>query len=143
VSPGTNHLRRSRHGDPGGAATTVFKDRIGRLAPGAAADLSVIDFKDIAFPCLDPLTPPLDAKVPRAKPAHHRDVTIGGEYVYRQGAFTRIDRADVFAAVHRDLGRALSPDEEERRAMAVELLPHVRAFYDKYVRFDGTSLTAA
>lgn len=121
----------------GGAGTTNFGDRIGSLAPGAEADLAVFDFDAACGPYLDALTPPLDALVQRAKPEHVRAVMVGGEVVYRDGRFARVSREDVLAEIHRDLGRALSPDEEERRRMAGELLPVVRAFYERYVDFSS------
>lgn len=120
----------------GGAATTAFRGRIGRLEPGAAADLILIDQDRVRYPYLDPEISWLDALVQKARPEHVRTVMVGGEVLYSQGRFTRVDRDAVLGEIHRDLHRALSPDEEERRALAREVLPLVKAFYDRYVRFE-------
>src|SRR6185437_4106252 len=51
----------------GGAATTGFGAAIGRLAPGAAADLVLLPWASLATPYLDPVTAPIDALVHRAR----------------------------------------------------------------------------
>jgi 5-methylthioadenosine/S-adenosylhomocysteine deaminase len=116
----------------GGARTTAFGDAIGALVVGAAADMILIDWRQVSYPYLDPEMPLLDAVVQRAKTEGVRAVLCDGEVIYADGRFTRVDRDAVLRALHDDLQRALSDDEVERRHLSKALLPHVRAFYADY-----------
>lgn len=117
----------------GGAATTGFGERIGRLAPGAAADLVLLPWASVAAPYLDPGTAPLDALVHRARAAHVETVMVAGEVVLDRGRFTRVDRDAATAELTARLGAPLGPAEERRRALAREVFPHVRRFYDGWL----------
>jgi cytosine/adenosine deaminase-related metal-dependent hydrolase len=116
----------------GGAQTTPFGAQIGVLAPGRAADMVLVDWRQISFPYLDAETPVLDAVLQRAKTAGVRSVICDGEVIYADGRFTRVDRDAALRALHDDLQKALSDDEVERRNLSKALLPHVRAFYASY-----------
>ena len=115
-----------------GAMTTPYGDSIGRIAAGFAADLTLIDWDQIAYPYLDAKTSTLDAVMLRAKTAGVKLVMCDGEVLYTNGQFTRVDRDAAMMALHQDLQRALSDDEVERRTLSRALLPHVRAFYESY-----------
>jgi cytosine/adenosine deaminase-related metal-dependent hydrolase len=117
----------------GGAKTTAFGDRLGVLAPGKAADLVLIDWRQIAYPYLDAQTPVLDAVLQRGKTAGVRTVVCDGEVIYADGKFTKVDRDAALTALHQDLQKALADDEVERRNLSKALLPHVRAFYAAYI----------
>lgn len=117
----------------GGAKTTAFGERLGVLAPGKAADMVLVDWRQISWPYLDPETKTLDAVLQRAKGAGVRTVVCDGEVIYADGRFTRVDRDAALAALHQDLQRALADDEVERRHLSKALLPHVRAFYANYI----------
>ena len=116
----------------GGARTTPFAGQIGVLAPGRAADMVLIDWRQIAYPYLDEATPLLDAVLQRAKTTGVCSVICDGEVIYTNGRFTRVDRDAALLALHQDLKQALSDDEVERRHLSKALLPHVRAFYARY-----------
>lgn len=116
----------------GGAKTTPFGGHIGALAPGRAADMVLIDWRQISFPYLDDETPLLDAVLQRAKTEGVRSVICDGEVIYADGRFTKVDRDGALRALHEDLQRALSDDEVERRRLSKALLPHVKAFYARY-----------
>ncbi|MEM6487959.1 MAG: amidohydrolase family protein [Pseudomonadota bacterium] len=116
----------------GGAATTAFRGKIGRIAEGQGADLVLVDWDKLAYPFLDPDYPVLDAVVQRAKTDGVDLVMCAGEVIYAQGAFTRVDRAAALDALRRDLTRALTEEEVERRGLAKQLLPHVEKFYRDY-----------
>ena len=116
----------------GGAATTGFAGEIGTLEPGRACDLVMIDWDKVALPYLDPLTGPLEAVVQRAKTSAVDLVMIGGEIVYRDGRFTRIDRDAVLKEIHASLAKPFADDELERRALSKAVLPHVRKLYAGY-----------
>jgi 5-methylthioadenosine/S-adenosylhomocysteine deaminase len=117
----------------GGAKTTAFGDSIGSLAVGKAADMVLMDWKQISFPYLDRETPLLDAVLLRAKTEGVRGVICDGEVIYADGKFTRVDRDAALASLHEELNAALTDDEVERRGLSKALLPHVKAFYAKYI----------
>jgi 5-methylthioadenosine/S-adenosylhomocysteine deaminase len=105
-----------------------------RAAPsvGRAADMVLIDWREISYPYLDAETPLLDAVLQRAKTSGVRTVICDGDVIYHDAKFTRVDRDGALRALHEDLQRALSDDEVERRRLSKSLLPHVRAFYANY-----------
>jgi 5-methylthioadenosine/S-adenosylhomocysteine deaminase len=116
----------------GGAKTTGFGAAIGTLEAGRAADMVLIDWRQLSYPYLDPATPLIDAVLQRAKTSGVRTVICDGEVIYDKGKFTKVDRDGALRALHEDLQRALSDDEVERRRLSAALLPHVRAFYANY-----------
>jgi cytosine/adenosine deaminase-related metal-dependent hydrolase len=117
----------------GGALTTPYGSQIGTLEVGKAADLVMIDWRQVSFPYLDEETPVLDAVLQRAKTSGVRTVMIDGEIVYSEGNFTRIDRDDAMQALHDLLTKPLTEEEHERRRLSHLILPHVRAFYEGYI----------
>jgi 5-methylthioadenosine/S-adenosylhomocysteine deaminase len=117
----------------GGARTTPFGTSIGTLEVGKSADLILIDWKHVAYPYMDSETSTLDAVLQRAKAAGVRLTMCGGEVLYRDGRFTRVDRDSALQALHQDLQKALTADEVERRNLSKTLLPHVRRFYADYI----------
>lgn len=123
----------------GGARTTPFDGRIGVLEAGRAADLSLIDWRQVSYPYLHPETPVLDAVVQRAKTDAVRLVMCNGEVIYLNGAFTRVDRDAALRELHDQLANALSSDEVQRRKLAAALLPYVRKFYENYMSPHATS----
>jgi 5-methylthioadenosine/S-adenosylhomocysteine deaminase len=116
----------------GGAKTTVFGDTIGSIAVGKAADMVALDWKQISYPYLDHAFPLLDAVLMRAKTQGVRRTICDGEVIYEAGRFTKVDRDAALQSLHDDLARALTDDEVERRGLSKALLPHVKAFYDRY-----------
>ncbi|MBD5640876.1 MAG: amidohydrolase [Desulfovibrio sp.] len=79
----------------GGAA--VFGDPLlGRLAPGANADLIALD---LSRPNLLPLHNPVSQVVYAASGHEVRLTMIGGEVVYRDGEFARFDYADLLKEI--------------------------------------------
>jgi 5-methylthioadenosine/S-adenosylhomocysteine deaminase len=116
----------------GGAKTTGYGERLGTIAEGKAADLSLIDWKQISYPYLDEEMPLLDAVIQRAKTEGVRTVMCDGEVIYHNGRFTRVDRDNALKTLHDELQQALSDDEVERRKLSKALLPHVKKFYANY-----------
>lgn len=115
------------------AATTPFGRAIGRLSPGAWADLVLIDWAAVTTPYQNPAIPLLDVLVQRAKTNAVHTVLIGGEVVYREGRFTRVDRAAVLEALARWFARPLSDEERARQALSRAIFPYVRAFYEGWL----------
>jgi 5-methylthioadenosine/S-adenosylhomocysteine deaminase len=116
-----------------GAATTPFAGEIGRLAPGMAADLVLFDWPAVTYPYQDEAIGFVDVLVQRAKARAVHSVMIAGEWVYREGRFTRVDREAVLAGIAEAMARPRTAAERERIALAEGVMPYVRAFYDGYL----------
>lgn len=118
-----------------GAGTTPFGDTIGRLSPGSAADLVILDWPTVTRPYQSPDMPLIDVLVRRARTDAVKTVMIGGEVVYRDGRFTRVDRDSVVSEIAERFSRPLTEAEAARRQLARDVFPHVRDFYAGW--FDG------
>ena len=116
-----------------GAATTPFGHRIGSLRPGGEADLVVLDSKAITHPYQHEGTPLIDVIVHRTKPSAVEVVMVGGEVIYENGRFLRIDRELVLDAIRESLAAPLTPAELDRRRLSEAIFPHVKAFYDRWL----------
>lgn len=112
-----------------GAETTGFGTTIGALDIGRAADMVLMDWKQIAYPYLDAAVPPLHGIVQRAKKSGVDAVMIGGEMVFEGGRFTRIDKAKVLEEIARSLAGPLTAQELGRVDLSKRLMPHARQFY--------------
>ena len=121
-----------RMASEGGARTTPYGASLGALEVGRGADMVLIDWDQVSFPYLDVEVPVLDAVVQRAKVEGVRAVLVGGEVVYRDGRFTRVDREAVLRQISDMLKRDLTEEEQERRRLAKAVLPHMREFYANY-----------
>lgn len=115
-----------------GAATTGFEGRIGRLDPGLAADVVLIDWAEIARPIIDPRTSLVDALILRSRKGAVRTVYVGGARVVEDGKVVTIDRAAVFAEIEARLSAPMSPAEEKAQAMVARLMPHLEAWFRAY-----------
>jgi 5-methylthioadenosine/S-adenosylhomocysteine deaminase len=118
----------------GGALTTAFGAEIGRLDPGRCFDAVLIDWDKATYPYQDPDIPMLDALVQRAKSQHVDCVYIDGEVVYRDGKFTKVDRDAVLKEIADILAKPRTPEEVARRELGIAVFPHVRKFYEGYLR---------
>jgi len=116
-----------------GGLTTPFGAAIGTLSPGSFADLSLVSWKSLSHPYLDPLIPVVDAVLLRAKAEGVETVMIGGEVVMQDRRFTRLDREAVLAELAAQLAVPLKPEELRRRELARDVLPHLRDFYAGYL----------
>ena len=117
----------------GGARTTPFAGHIGRLDPGMAADLVMFDWSAVTYPYQDDGLSFVEVLVQRAKAKAVHSVMIGGEFVYRERRFTKIDRDTVLAGLAEALAKPKTLAEQDRMALSQALLPHVRRFYDGYL----------
>jgi cytosine/adenosine deaminase-related metal-dependent hydrolase len=121
----------------GGARTTPFAGRIGRLEPGMAADLVMFDWPAVTYPYQDEGLGFVEVLVQRTKAKAVHSVMIAGEFVYRERRFTRLDRDAVLAGLAEALAQPKTPAERDRIALSQALLPHVRRFYDGYLDGQG------
>ena len=129
-----------------GARTTAFRGEIGRLDPGMNFDAVAIDYESAVYPYQDDQIPMLDALIQRAHQRHVDTVYVGGDPIYSQGRFKYVDRDAVLAEIAEQMSRPRTSAEEQRVKLAKAVFPHVKAFYDDYLReepprqpFYGTS----
>jgi 5-methylthioadenosine/S-adenosylhomocysteine deaminase len=115
------------------AMTTPFGAEIGVLEPGRAADLTLMRWEQIAAPYLDPEVPVVSAILHRAKTSCVDTVIVGGEPVYRDGRFTRVDKEAVLEELAASLSGPRTSVEEQRRQIARDVYGHVEAFYHGYL----------
>lgn len=76
-----------------GARVMGLEGVIGRVAPGFAADIVALDPRPAASPWCDPDMPLLDLLMARACGRDVRMTMVGGQVVYRDGAFPLLDLA--------------------------------------------------
>jgi len=112
-----------------GAATTPFGNRIGRLAPGCLADVVLLDWSAVTRPWQDPAISLVDVLVRRARAGAVETTIVGGEVIYHQGQFVRVDRDEVHAALTKALDRPDTPAEAARRSLARTALTTVQSYY--------------
>lgn len=132
----TPHLSAAqvfRMATEGGAGTTPFGTRIGRLSVGCAADLVLFDWQRVTAPWQEPSMPLLEVLVRRAKPEAIRTVMVGGEVLLQNGRFTRLDRAALHAEIAARFARPLTAEEQGRLGFADAVMPHVRRFYEDWL----------
>ncbi len=110
-----------------GARILRQQDRLGRLLPGHAADLMLVDLKRIVWPWVAPEADPLHLVLLRAMARDVDTVMVGGEIVYRDGAPTRFDLAAAATELAERVAAAAFPAERAEAALA--LRPHLLAWY--------------
>lgn len=116
-----------------GAMTTPFGKDIGRLDPGRLADFVVIDHRKALWPYQDDQIPVLDSIMQRAKTQAVNKTVVGGEVIYENGRFTRVDRDQILNEIAEQLSKPRTAEEEQRIQVAQAVFPHVKKFYDGYL----------
>ena len=86
-----------------GGASALGRDDIGRLAPGAKADLVLVD---VTCPAMRPLRDPLRSLVYAAADRAVRTVFVGGEAVVEDGRVRTLDMAAAAIALEQAQRRA-------------------------------------
>lgn len=112
-----------------GAATTPFAGRVGQLAPGLDADIVLLDWASVTGPWQDPTHSLVDVILRRARPAAVETVLIGGQIVYHQGEFPRVDKGGVHEAIIEAMRSPDAQDDTVRRKMMEAALPVMRKYY--------------
>ena len=118
------------HATTGGAKLMRKESRLGRLAPGFAADLVMVDLEKVTWPWVSPEVDPRELLLMRAKASDVEAVYVGGELVCQDGWPTRFDAMEVAGELAASLDAA--PFPEEAHARANRLLPHVEAYYREW-----------
>jgi cytosine/adenosine deaminase-related metal-dependent hydrolase len=117
-------------GTRSGAAITLGLDgQLGVLAPGALADLLLVDYRALQHPWSAPTVAPVDMLLRKGTRQHVRHVMMGGEWVVREGNIVRVNEAEVAAALAEQLNKYDAHTLRERNAAAVAIEPYLRRFY--------------
>jgi 5-methylthioadenosine/S-adenosylhomocysteine deaminase len=105
-----------------GGATALMRDDIGRLAPGAKADLVLLD---LDHPRMRPARDPLRSFVYHAADRAVRDVFIDGRHVVADGRVMTLDEAGASGRLRAAQQRmeALAPSRDYRGRAADEITP--------------------
>jgi cytosine/adenosine deaminase-related metal-dependent hydrolase len=110
-----------------GARLMRREGRIGRLEPGHAADLAVIDLRRLSWPWIAPDCDPKALLVLRGGRQDVDTVLVGGEVVWRDGKPTRFDLSAATRELAERAAAAVYP--AERAAAAKRLTGHLEAWY--------------
>jgi len=110
-----------------GAATAGYAGQIGRLEPGRAADIVLLNRAQIERPAMDPRTPLIDTVLMRAKSGAISQVFVAGRQVVANGRVTCIDRDAVMAEIATQMRRPLTPAESHAAQMIDLAMPSLMA----------------
>jgi 5-methylthioadenosine/S-adenosylhomocysteine deaminase len=113
-----------------GAHAAGFGDTIGRIVPGAAADLVLLRHERITSPFLAPQMPRIDALLHVASARDVETVIIGGEVVYHAGAWRGFDRAKIEAELVHEAVASL-PRRDESAELFRAIAPYRRRFEEQ------------
>jgi cytosine/adenosine deaminase-related metal-dependent hydrolase len=111
----------------GGAKLMLSERRLGRLAPGYAADLVLIDMDRVRSPWAAPECDDLDLLLLRCGRRDVDTVLVGGEVVYADGAPTRFDVLAAGEELAREMAATAFPAEAAEAVRA--LTPYLEGWY--------------
>jgi cytosine/adenosine deaminase-related metal-dependent hydrolase len=111
----------------GGARLMRREGSLGRLAPGHAADIVVLDIRRACWPWVAPECDPLELILLRARKGDVDCVLVDGEVVYRDGRPTRFDLDAAARELAERMAAAVYPSD--RVAAVRAILPHLEAWY--------------
>jgi len=140
--PGVDQPFLTSHGSLAMATTnaarpTGFHQEIGALEKGYRADMVLLDLKSIEEPYFDPDIDPMDALLYRGKAGQVDTVIIDGETVLRGGKPTKVDKEEIVKELKERFAAPLDPQTRQTRALAGELLPYVKKFYQTWRPNEG------
>ena len=107
----------------GGARLMDKGDVVGRIAPGYAADLMLLDLERVMYPWVTPEADPLELITLRAQKADVRLVLVAGEVVVRDGRVTGFDEREVADALVEHLSAQPLPTNTAAAVAAIR--PHM------------------
>jgi len=111
----------------GGAKLMRRENLLGRLAPGFAADMVLVDLERVTWPWAAPEVDPRDYLLLRAQAGDVQRVLIAGETVFADGKPTRFDVAAAGRALAEMLAAQRFPEAAAARVKA--LTPLIESHY--------------
>lgn len=124
----------------GGARLLQAGARLGRLAPGYAADLVLLRLERMTWPWTAPELDPAHFLLARAATQDVDTVIVGGETLLRDGKLLRFDVAQAGQELAQML--AAAPYPQQAAEMVAALLPHLKAYYQQWEAGDLQPYTA-
>lgn len=118
----------------GGARLFQAGGRLGRLAPGYAADLVLLKLERMLWPWTAPEVDPALLLLTRAAARDVETVFVGGKVVLQEGKPLHIDVVAAGEALADTLEATPFPQEAEEMVQA--LLPHLKAYYRQWEEED-------
>ena len=112
-----------------GAHAATFAEGHARLRPGSPADLVILDFDRMTGPCLDDSVHPVAAFAHLARREHIDTVIAGGEPLFHEGRFTRVDEAALERELAGVAAASPSPAFQAFSQTLGELRPHLNRHY--------------
>ncbi len=116
-----------------GARAMGLEARIGRLAPGCAADVIAVDLGRVRCAYVDPATPLLDLLLARADARDVRMTMVDGRVLYRDGRFPHLDPQAIAAAAAEAAAASRAVWTPAREAAVARLVEAVRGYYAGFV----------
>lgn len=116
-----------------GARAMGLEHRIGRIAPGFAADVIAVDFTRVRGVYADPAVPLLDLLLARADARDVRMTMVDGRVLYRDGRFPHLDPHAIAAAAADAARTSRAAWTPAREAAVTRLVAAVREYYAAFV----------
>jgi cytosine/adenosine deaminase-related metal-dependent hydrolase len=123
-----SHAELLRFGFEHGRFAVTGDSTGGRIAPGAPADVLVLDWERLAAELVEPDVPPLELLLARARQEYIKSLFVSGREVVRNGTVTGVDLPALEAELLVQLRAGRSSTEDIRAAMP-ELKAATRAHY--------------
>jgi 5-methylthioadenosine/S-adenosylhomocysteine deaminase len=105
-----------------------FGNRLGRLAPGALADMILLDYRAICHPFVDPSQDPIDVLLYRGAGRFVHTVMVDGRIVVKQGRVLNVDEAAIAAR----LAEAASQPRTAGQQALVQTMDRLKAIVKEH-----------
>ncbi|MDM9627875.1 amidohydrolase family protein [Rhizobium sp. S152] len=122
-----------------GARTAGFGETVGRLEPGFAGDVVLLDRTRLERPFVDRRVPISETILHRGSRSAVDKVFIDGEMVVENGRVCRIDRDTVLDEIAARLKAPETAPERQARMTVETLMPYLEAFHQRHTPPDASA----